>query len=84
MALSPIGRKALLPHGSQRKIARQLGVEESRVSNVIGGGPLPRTEAGWKSWNRIQRAVAKAIALSVEEAFGAEERGVEEPAGAAA
>lgn len=81
MALNAIGRKALLSdgkHGVQRKIARQLGVDDARVSAVVNGIGRPRTEAGWKTYNRIQRAIAKALGLSVEEAFGAEERGVEE------
>jgi hypothetical protein len=75
MALSAVGRKTLLPHGSQRKIARRLGVEESRVSAVVNGSDIPMTENGWKSYRRVQRAVAKALGLSVEESFQPHELG---------
>jgi hypothetical protein len=78
MALNAIGRKHLLPHGSQRKIARRLEVEESAVSAVVNwmpGDEMPKTDAGWKSWRRVQRAVAKALNLRVVEAFSPEERG---------
>ena len=75
MALSAIGRKALLPHGAGRKIARRLEVEEARVSSVVNGQDVPVTANGWKSYSRIQKAVAKALGLTVEEAFQDWERG---------
>lgn len=75
MALSAIGRKALLPHGAGRKIARRLGYEEARVSAVVNGQDIPVTENGWKSYKRIQREVAKTIGLTVEAAFQDFERG---------
>ena len=75
MALSAIGRKALLPHGSQRKIARKLGIEEARVSAVVSGTQVPLTEAGWKSYRRVQRAIARVLNLSLEEAFQSHELG---------
>ncbi len=80
MGLNAVGRKALLQgkHGTQRKIARLLGVEESRVSAAVNGLDIPRTENGWKHYRRIQEAVAEALGLSVEEAFTAQERGVQE------
>lgn len=79
MALNAIGRKALLMgrHGLQRRLARQLEVDEARVSSVVNGTDFPRTERGWKSYNRIQRTFAKALGLTMEQAFSAEERGVE-------
>lgn len=76
MALSAIGRKVLLPHGMQRKIARRLGVEEIRVSMVVRGVELPKTESGWKRYSRIQKEVAKGLGLTVEEAFQDWERGL--------
>lgn len=77
MALSAIGRKALLPHGAQRKIARRLGMEEARVSTVNAPAPgdLPKTELGWQSWRRAQKAIAKVLGMTVEEAFQDWERG---------
>jgi DNA-binding transcriptional regulator YdaS (Cro superfamily) len=75
MALSAIGRKALMPHGAQRKIARQLGVEESRVSAAVNGTGLPITELGWKSYRRTQRAIARVLGLSLREAFQPHELG---------
>ena len=84
MALSVLGRKHLLPHGSQRKIARRLSIEESRVSAVLNGKDIPTTDAGWISYRKVQRAIAKAIGLSVVEAFSAQERGVVEEESVAA
>lgn len=80
MALSAVGRKALLPHGSQRKIARRLGIEESRVSVVVNGADIPTSEFGWKSYRLVQNAIARALGMKVGEAFSAAERGVEEEA----
>lgn len=80
MALSAIGRKALLPHGAGRKIARRLGIEESRVSIVLGGQNIPRSEEGWKSYRKVQRAIARALNLSIDEAFSEIERGEDVPA----
>lgn len=79
MALSAVGRKALLPHGSQRKIARQLGIEESRVSAVVNGQDIPLTEHGWKSYKRVQKAIAKALGLPAEDSFQDFERGEVQP-----
>lgn len=78
MALTAVGRKALLldHHGAQRKIARRLSVEESRVSDVVKGSNIPTTEVGWRSYRRVQRAIAKTLGLRVDEAFQAFERGV--------
>lgn len=77
MALTAVSRKVLLRnhHGAQRKIARRLGIEEARVSAVVNGEDLPKTELGWRSYRRAQRAIAKALGLSVEEAFQDFERG---------
>lgn len=79
MALSNVGRKLLIAHGTQKRIARQLNVMESEVSKAVACEPdeHPKTERGWKRRNRIQRAIAKALGLSVEEAYSAEERGVQ-------
>ena len=45
------------------------------MSAVVNGTSLPVTERGWKSYRRVQRAVAKALGLSVEEAFQPHELG---------
>lgn len=84
MALSALGRKHLLPHGSQRKIARRLGVEEARVSAVVNGDDLPVTERGWKNYRKAQKAIARALNLTVEEAFSETERGITTEESAAA
>jgi len=79
MALSAVGRKLLITHGTQKRIARQLGVMESEVSKALAAADpndFPKTERGWKRRNRIQRAIAKALGISFEEAFSDEERGV--------
>lgn len=86
MALTAVSRKVLLRnnHGAQRKIARQLGIEESRVSAVANGEDLPKTELGWKTYRRVQKAIARVLDLPVEEAFQPFERGVEAVAESAA
>lgn len=77
MALTAIGRKAILPHGAQRKIARRLGFEERLVSDAVNGSNLPKTENGWKRYRRAQKAVAKVLGLSLEEAYQPHELGQE-------
>jgi hypothetical protein len=47
----------------------------SAVVNWTEGDDLPQTDAGWKSWRRVQKAVAKALKMDVAEAFSPTERG---------
>jgi hypothetical protein len=77
MALSALGRKHLLQYGKQREIAEALDEADAFVSNVVNGHARPRTERGWKRYRRVQRAVARRLNLTVEEAFSDRERGVE-------
>ena len=62
--------KERLEHGLQRKIARQLGLSEGYVSEVVTGASNPRTERGRKTQRRVQVAVARAIGKRVDEVFG--------------
>jgi DNA-binding transcriptional regulator YdaS (Cro superfamily) len=80
MPLGGISRKILLPHGKQRQIARRLGVSETYVSNVVAGVDLPTTDRGWKTYRRVQAAIARALRMRVNEAFSSAERGVVEEA----
>lgn len=75
MALSAIGRKALLEHGTQTKIAAQLSLSDGFVSAVVLGDDLPKTRKGWKNYRRVQLAIARELGLDVTEAFTAFERG---------
>lgn len=61
--------KARLERGAQKRIAAALGVPAPTVSNVITGAYRPRTERGRKTQRKVQKAVAKAIGLKVEEVF---------------
>lgn len=45
------------------------------MSDVVKGLNIPTTEAGWRSYRRVQRAVARVLGLTVEEAFQPFERG---------
>jgi hypothetical protein len=76
MALSALGRKHLLEHGVQHRIALRLSVSDAFVSSVVRGEERPATRDGWKTYRRVQREVAKALSLRVVEAFSAWERGV--------
>lgn len=45
------------------------------MSVVVNGQDVPVTENGWRSYSRVQKAIARALGLTVEEAFQAWERG---------
>lgn len=83
MSLSAIGRKALLEHGRQTKIAGRFRVSDQYVSDVVNGERIPKTKRGWARYARIQQAVADELNLTVEEAFSAYERGLPELASVA-
>jgi hypothetical protein len=78
MALSAIGRKALLEHGRQKAVADRQKVSTAYVSGVVNGELLPKTRLGWKKYRRVQKELAKEIGMDWTEAFSAFERG-EEP-----
>lgn len=75
MALSAVGRKALLEHGRQKVVATRLGVSRAFVSAVVNGELIPKTRSGWKTYRRVQAAIAKEIGLEVPEAFQPHELG---------
>lgn len=72
MAGVAIGIKERLEHGTQRKIARRLGLSEGYVSEVISGAAQPRTERGRKTQRRVQVIVARAVGMKVDDVFPAE------------
>ena len=65
--------KARLERGAQKRIAELLGVPAPTVSNVITGAYRPRTERGRKTQRKVQKAVAKAIGMRVDEVFPQDE-----------
>jgi hypothetical protein len=69
MPLTIADRKHLMPHGAQREIAADLGVDESYVSRVVAEAIHPRTARGRKQLRRIQVAVARKLGITVDEAF---------------
>ena len=70
MPLSAPIRKHLLGFGKQKEIARRIGVSEGYVSNVINGLATPRTPKGWRTYRRVQVAIARALNLPLAEVFG--------------
>lgn len=75
MALSAVGRKALLEHGRQKAVAKRLNFSTAYVSAVVNGELIPKTRSGWKNYRRVQSAVAKELGMDVTDAFTAYERG---------
>jgi len=71
MADSSVSIKEKLEHGMQRKIAKQLGLSEGYVSEVVSGVLNPRTERGRKTQRKVQVAVARAVGKRVDEVFPA-------------
>lgn len=65
MPLNALGRKILLPFGTQRRIARRLGVSTSYVSMIVNGGRIPRSGDGRK----VAVAVSRALGMKLYEAF---------------
>lgn len=76
MSLNGIGRKALLEHGRQTKIAGRFRVSDQYVSDVVNGERIPKTRRGRERYGRIQQAVAEELGLTLEEAFSEYERGI--------
>ena len=69
MAAQSRNIKALMEHGTQRKIARALALSDAYVSQVVAGKVDARTEKGRKTQRKVQVAVARALRLRVDEAF---------------
>ena len=75
MALSPIGRKALLEYGAQVRVATRLDLSTAFVSAVVNGELIPKSRSGWKNYRRVQNAIAKELGMNVQDAFSQSERG---------
>lgn len=75
MALTAVGRKALLEHGRQKVVAGRARVSPAYVSAVNACDWIPKTRRGWEKYRRVQDAIAKELNLDVSEAFTAYERG---------
>jgi transcriptional regulator with XRE-family HTH domain len=65
MPLNALGRKVLLPFGTQRRIARRLNVSTSYVSMIVNGGRIPRTGQG----RAVAVAISRALGMKLSEAF---------------
>lgn len=75
MALTAVGRKALLEHGRQKVVAGRARVSPAYVSAVNACEWIPKTRRGWEKYRRVQLAIARELGLDVTEAFAAFERG---------
>lgn len=64
-----VGIKEKLEHGTQRRIARKLGLSEAVVSEVVTGLARPRSDRGRKTVRRVQVAVARALRKRVDDVF---------------
>ena len=73
MVGSTVSIKERMEHGTQRKIARLLGLSEGYVSLVVSGIARPRTERGRKTLRKVQVAVARAVKMKVEDVFPPEQ-----------
>lgn len=63
-ALTPLQRAVRLRgHGAQRRLAKELGIHESTLSNVVNGRINPDAD--------LQEALARALGESREELFAA-------------
>lgn len=71
MPLSIAERKHLMPHGAQREIAAELGIDASYVSRVLSDDIRPKTENGRQQLHRVQTAVAQKLELPFGEVFPA-------------
>lgn len=75
MPISVAERKHRMPYGMQKEIADRLGVSEAYVSLVMAGEVRPKTKRTKLKLRRVQVEIARALKVSVDEAFTAEELG---------
>lgn len=69
MPLTTAERKHRLPHGARRAVATALHIDPSYVTKVVAGEAFPKTERGRATLRRVQVALARKLALPVDEAF---------------
>lgn len=69
MPLSPVERKHYLPFGAQIRLAAKCGVSKGFVSKVVNDVDRPRTLRGWRTWRRVQVAIARELGVPVADAF---------------
>lgn len=75
MPLTATQRKERLPYGEQKEIATRLKEPKSYISLVMSGQVRPKTKRAKLRLRRAQVAIARALGLSVDEAFSPEEVG---------
>lgn len=71
--LSVADRSHLMPHGGQREIAKDLGVAESTVSQVMNETMQPKTDRGRKTVQRIREAVAEKLGRPFDDVWPPED-----------
>lgn len=69
MPLTVAERKHLMPHGAQKEVATEEGVDESYVSRVMDDDVRPKTATGKQTLRRVQVALARRLRVKVHEAF---------------
>ena len=79
MPLTPLERKARLPHGAQKTLAGRHRLLRSQVSEGIAGVWNPKTKKSKERLRRLQLAVAAVLALPLEDVWSPEELAASEP-----
>ena len=69
MPLTVAERKHLLTQGAQRDIAREAGVSEALVSEVVSDSYRPKTDRGRATERRIRVRIARKLGMKVDDVF---------------
>jgi transcriptional regulator with XRE-family HTH domain len=80
MPLSIAERKHLMPYGAQKEVAKELGVLEGYVSEVMNDLVHPKTATGKKKLRTVQVALSRKLRLPVDEVFPTEKEAAPEMA----
>jgi hypothetical protein len=69
MPITIAERKHRMPHGAQKAVARDLGVDEAFVSKAMNDDIRPKTDATREKLAQVQAALAEKLGLPVADVF---------------